>query len=60
MGLVNTSQLLRVVLESAGADVTTIASPVTALERMAAVQPQVLSLAVPDPSKLGAAGLDRL
>jgi PAS domain S-box-containing protein len=34
--------LLRVVLESAGATVTTVSSPVTALERIAEVQPQVL------------------
>jgi CheY-like chemotaxis protein len=34
--------LLRVVLESAGADVTTIASPVAALHRLALVKPHVL------------------
>jgi signal transduction histidine kinase/ActR/RegA family two-component response regulator len=34
--------LLRVVLETAGADVTTVASPLTALERLAALQPHVL------------------
>jgi len=34
--------LLRVVLESAGADVLTVASPVTALERIAAIRPDVL------------------
>jgi CheY-like chemotaxis protein len=35
-------QLLRVVLESAGAEVTTLSSAVTALDRIAAVGPQVL------------------
>ena len=34
--------LLRVVLEAAGADVTTLDSPLAALERIAEVQPQVL------------------
>jgi CheY-like chemotaxis protein len=34
--------LLRLVLETAGADVTTLASPVAALEAMAAVTPDVL------------------
>jgi PAS domain S-box-containing protein len=34
--------LLRVVLETAGAEVTTLASPVTALERIAEFKPQVL------------------
>ncbi len=34
--------LLRVVLEAAGAEVTTFRSPVTALERIAEVKPQVL------------------
>ena len=34
--------LLRVVLEAAGAEVTTLNSPVTALERIAEVKPQVL------------------
>ena len=35
-------QLLRVVLETAGAEVTTHSSPLTALERIAEVRPQVL------------------
>jgi PAS domain S-box-containing protein len=34
--------LLRVVLESAGAEVTTLGSPLTAIERIAAVRPHVL------------------
>jgi CheY-like chemotaxis protein len=34
--------LLRVVLETAGAEVTTLSSPVTALERVAALRPDVL------------------
>ena len=34
--------LLRVVLESAGAEVTTLNSPMTALERIAEVKPHVL------------------
>jgi CheY-like chemotaxis protein len=34
--------LLRVVLETAGADVTTVASPVIALERLDAIKPDVL------------------
>ena len=34
--------LLRVVLESAGAEVTTLHSPLTALERIAEVKPHVL------------------
>jgi CheY-like chemotaxis protein len=34
--------LLRVVLEAAGAEVTTLSSPVTALERIADVKPHVL------------------
>ena len=34
--------LLRVVLEAAGAEVTTLNSPVTALERIAEIKPQVL------------------
>ena len=34
--------LLRVVLETAGAEVTTVASPITALERVEAVKPNVL------------------
>ena len=35
-------QLLRAVLEAAGAEVTTLNSPVTALERIAEMKPQVL------------------
>ena len=34
--------LLRVVLETAGAEVTTLSSPLTALERIAEVKPHVL------------------
>ena len=34
--------LLRVVLEAAGAEVTTLSSPLTALERIAEVKPHVL------------------
>jgi CheY-like chemotaxis protein len=42
--------LLRVVLEAAGADVTTVASPVDALERLGAINPEVLvvDLGMPD------------
>ena len=36
------STLLRVVLEAAGAEVTTLSSPLTALERIAEVKPHVL------------------
>src|SRR5688572_14269890 len=36
--------LLRVVLETAGADVTTVASPLKAVERIAEVKPHVLVL----------------
>ena len=36
--------LLRVVLEAAGAQVTTLSSPLTALERIAEVKPHVLVL----------------
>jgi CheY-like chemotaxis protein len=44
--------LLRVVLEAAGADVTTISSPAAALERMAEIKPQVLVV------DLGMPGMD--
>ena len=45
--------LLRVVLEAAGADVTTISSPLTALERIADINPQVLVLDVGMPEMDG-------
>ena len=45
-------QLLRAVLETAGAEVVTIASPVEALERIAAVRPDVLVI------DLGMPGMD--
>ena len=45
--------LLRVVLEAAGADVTTMSSPLDALERMADINPQVLVLDVGMPGMDG-------
>jgi PAS domain S-box-containing protein len=45
--------LLRVVLEAAGAQVTTINSPVTALDRIAEVKPQVLVVDVGMPEMDG-------
>ena len=45
--------LLRVVLETAGADVTTVVSPFAALERIAAVRPQALVVDVGMPEMDG-------
>ena len=53
-------QLLRVVLETAGAEVTTHNSPLTALERIAAVRPQVLVVDLGMPAMDGFELITRL
>jgi CheY-like chemotaxis protein len=52
--------LLRVVLESAGADVSTLASPTAALERIDAIRPDVLVVDLGMPEMDGFAFIARL
>jgi PAS domain S-box-containing protein len=52
--------LLRVILESAGAEVTTVGSPVTALERIEAAKPDVLVVDLGMPEMDGFAFIARI
>jgi CheY-like chemotaxis protein len=53
-------QLLRLVLETAGAEVTTLSSPANALEKIAEVKPQVLVIDLGMPEMDGFELIDRI